>query len=154
MIQGQQCNMVMTSVSGHLLGLDFDERHRKWYSCEPIQLFEATLVKTCVDKNMINIKVNYIFGFCKKHIFLWRDRDAPVECMLLWPYVCIFVLHNWKFPENFGTRSPWCQVADHLDWLWSWRGKHRVSNYRGLPSRQQEHSGLQGPVLRNYPAVG
>ena len=69
MIQGQQCNMVMTSVSGHLLGLDFDERHRKWYSCEPIQLFEATLVKTCVNKNMINIKVNYIFGFCKKHIF-------------------------------------------------------------------------------------
>ena len=24
MLQGQQCNMVMTSVSGHLLGADFD----------------------------------------------------------------------------------------------------------------------------------
>ena len=120
MVQGQQCNMVMTSVSGHLLGLDFDERHRKWYSCEPIQLFEATLVKTCVDKNMINIKVKYIIVFFKKNHFApWRDRDGSVSSVCFYMavclYFCIFVFHNLKSPENFGTRSPWCQVADHLD---------------------------------------
>ena len=93
MVQGQQCNMVMTSVSGHLLGLDFDERHRKWYSCEPIQLFEATLVKTCVDKNMINIKVKYIIVFFKKTILLHGEIEM-VLCRVyafIWPYVCIFV---------------------------------------------------------------
>jgi len=80
MIQGQQCNMVMTSVSGHLLGLDFDERHRKWYSCEPIQLFEATLVKTCVDKNMINIKKTLEReARGAKWLIIWTDCDREGE---------------------------------------------------------------------------
>jgi DNA topoisomerase-3 len=30
--------MLMTSVSGHLLNLDFDDKYRKWWSCSPIEL--------------------------------------------------------------------------------------------------------------------
>lgn len=33
----------MTSVAGHLISNDFDERHRKWNSCDPSALFEAPI---------------------------------------------------------------------------------------------------------------
>ena len=36
----------MTSVIGHLYGLDFPEEYRKWKSCRPDQLFDAPVVET------------------------------------------------------------------------------------------------------------
>lgn len=36
----------MTSVIGHLYGLDFRQEFRKWHSCPPGQLFEAPVVET------------------------------------------------------------------------------------------------------------
>ena len=36
----------MTSVIGHLNGLDFDQQYRKWQSCRPGQLFDAPVVET------------------------------------------------------------------------------------------------------------
>jgi hypothetical protein len=36
----------MTSVIGHLNGLDFIAEHRKWGSCSPESLFEARVVET------------------------------------------------------------------------------------------------------------
>lgn len=36
----------MTSVIGHLYGLDFRQEFRKWHSCPPGQLFEAPIVET------------------------------------------------------------------------------------------------------------
>ena len=32
MVQGQQAEMVMTSLSGHLLNMEFAPQYRKWYS--------------------------------------------------------------------------------------------------------------------------
>ena len=47
----------MTSVIGHLNGLDFDQQYRKWQSCHPRQLFDAPVYETvdrvCVDKQSI-----------------------------------------------------------------------------------------------------
>lgn len=42
----------MTSVIGHLYGLDFRQEFRKWHSCPPGQLFEVPVVETLdpVDK--------------------------------------------------------------------------------------------------------
>ena len=37
--------MLMTSVSGHLMEMDFTEEHRKWNSCEPLSLFDAPVRK-------------------------------------------------------------------------------------------------------------
>ena len=34
-IDRQVCDMKMTSVSGHLLNCDFEDKYRKWYSCQP-----------------------------------------------------------------------------------------------------------------------
>lgn len=40
------CDVVMTCVSGHLTGQEFDSRYRAWKSCSPSQLFEAEIVET------------------------------------------------------------------------------------------------------------
>ena len=55
-VQGAMADMVMTSVSGHLLGMDFGEQYRKWYSCHPVQLFDLPIQKQCREDNMIKIK--------------------------------------------------------------------------------------------------
>ena len=55
-VNGVMSNMSMTSVSGHLLGMDFSEQFRKWYSCNPVQLFELPVEKSCREDSMIKIK--------------------------------------------------------------------------------------------------
>jgi hypothetical protein len=37
--------MVFTSVAGHLMELDFDQIHKKWHGCAPIDLYTATVHK-------------------------------------------------------------------------------------------------------------
>jgi len=55
--------MVMTSVSGHLLGYEFQGQYRSWNYCSPLELFDIPVVKEC-PKDFINIKVSNIF-------FIW-----------------------------------------------------------------------------------
>ena len=55
-VEGHDCDMTMTSVSGHLLGLDFEERYRKWRTVDPVRLFDLPVHKHC-PKNMEPIKV-------------------------------------------------------------------------------------------------
>ena len=43
MLDGQQCDMTVTSVTGHLMEMDFEEQYRKWGSCDPIELFDAPI---------------------------------------------------------------------------------------------------------------
>ena len=38
--------MVMTSVAGHLLELDFVPPYNKWYGCEARQLYDAAVIKS------------------------------------------------------------------------------------------------------------
>lgn len=47
--RGTQANMIMTSVSGHLMTFDFLNVYRSWHSCDPITLFEAPVSKQCPD---------------------------------------------------------------------------------------------------------
>ena len=54
--------MIVTSVSGHLLELDFAENARKWHSVPPIALFEATIVSK-VPQVYYNIEKNNQFQF-------------------------------------------------------------------------------------------
>lgn len=39
------CRVVMTCVTGHIMGQDFEGRYRSWNGCNPIDLFEATIGK-------------------------------------------------------------------------------------------------------------
>ena len=50
-----QSQMIFYSVAGHLLDKDFDNRYRKWHSCEPLELFDAPIV-TFVSENFKDIK--------------------------------------------------------------------------------------------------
>jgi len=44
------CEVVFTSVTGHLTELDFDVQWRKWNGCPPASLFEsARIVETVPD---------------------------------------------------------------------------------------------------------
>lgn len=38
------CSVTMTSVLGHLTGLEFQQQYRKWHSCSPGQLFDAPVI--------------------------------------------------------------------------------------------------------------
>ncbi|KAJ0792921.1 putative DNA topoisomerase [Helianthus annuus] len=44
-IQGQSCQMMFTSVTGHLMEMEFEGSYRKWHSCDPVDLFEAPIRK-------------------------------------------------------------------------------------------------------------
>lgn len=44
-INAQQCQMSFTSVTGHLMELEFEDRYRKWHSCDPVDLYNAPVRK-------------------------------------------------------------------------------------------------------------
>ena len=44
-INGTPCDMVFTSVAGHLLELDFEPQYKKWRGCSPVELFTAPVHK-------------------------------------------------------------------------------------------------------------
>lgn len=48
--RGAQTDMVMTSVSGHLLSQDFTDIYRNWQSVDPLTLFDAPVLKMCSEK--------------------------------------------------------------------------------------------------------
>lgn len=48
-IQGTPCDMVFTSVAGHLMELDFTQQHKRWHSCNPVDLYNAPVVKSVPD---------------------------------------------------------------------------------------------------------
>ncbi|KAK6171091.1 hypothetical protein SNE40_019350 [Patella caerulea] len=75
----QNCQMSMTSVSGHLLGLDFVGQYKKWYSCNPVQLFDIPVTKHCPD-NFIDIKrtLEREVKGCK-YLIVWTDCDREGE---------------------------------------------------------------------------
>jgi DNA topoisomerase-3 len=41
--------MVFTSVAGHLMELDFTAQHKRWRSCNPVELYQAPVVKAVPD---------------------------------------------------------------------------------------------------------
>ncbi|XP_064405762.1 DNA topoisomerase 3-alpha-like isoform X2 [Halichondria panicea] len=71
--------MVMTSVSGHLLSLDFNLAYKNWNNCTPGTLFTADVQRFCPD-NFIPIKKTLereVRG-CQ-HLVLWTDGDREGE---------------------------------------------------------------------------
>lgn len=69
----------MTSVLGHLTGLDFDPKYKNWRSCPPSHLFEAE-TQTTIDKDKQpvadNIQRQARFA---RILFIWTDCDREGE---------------------------------------------------------------------------
>ncbi|XP_033827108.1 DNA topoisomerase 3-alpha [Periophthalmus magnuspinnatus] len=76
---GQNVTVTMTSVSGHLLGLEFKSPFQKWHSCNPVLLFDAEVEKYCPD-NMIQIKrtLEKEVKQCQA-LIIWTDCDREGE---------------------------------------------------------------------------
>ncbi|XP_047428645.1 DNA topoisomerase 3-alpha [Mugil cephalus] len=76
---GQNVTVTMTSVSGHLLGLEFKAPFQKWHSCNPVLLFDAEVEKYCPD-NMTQIKrtLEKEARQCQA-LVIWTDCDREGE---------------------------------------------------------------------------
>ncbi|KAJ5808108.1 hypothetical protein N7474_009377 [Penicillium riverlandense] len=73
------CSVTMTSVVGHLTGLDFERQYKGWTSCPPGSLFEAP-VKEAVDKDKLPIAENIRDqARYSKALFIWTDCDREGE---------------------------------------------------------------------------
>ncbi|KAJ6340353.1 hypothetical protein OIU77_008166 [Salix suchowensis] len=78
-INGQQCHMLVTSVTGHLMEVDFEDRFRKWHSCDPADLYTAP-VRKHVPEDKLDIKRTLEEEARKCHwLVLWLDCDREGE---------------------------------------------------------------------------
>ncbi|XP_058092918.1 DNA topoisomerase 3-alpha isoform X2 [Magnolia sinica] len=78
-IRSQPCRMLVTSVTGHLMELDFDDRYRKWHSCDPADLYSAPVRKN-VPQDKLDIKrtLEDEARQCQ-WLVLWLDCDREGE---------------------------------------------------------------------------
>lgn len=76
---GQNVTVCMTSVSGHLLALEFKAPFQKWHSCNPVLLFDAEVEKYCPD-NFVAIKrtLEREVKQCQA-LVVWTDCDREGE---------------------------------------------------------------------------
>ncbi|KAK2586300.1 hypothetical protein KPH14_001550 [Odynerus spinipes] len=74
------CQMIMTSVSGHLLNHEFVGAYRKWHGCHPLSLFDAPVAKNCLDDNYLKIKktIEREVKSCRA-LIIWTDCDREGE---------------------------------------------------------------------------
>ncbi|KAJ1401236.1 Zinc finger, CCHC-type [Sesbania bispinosa] len=78
-IRGQPCRMLFTSVIGHLMELEFEERYRKWHSCDPADLYHAPVHKFVPeDKKDIKRTLEEEARKCQ-WLVLWLDCDREGE---------------------------------------------------------------------------
>ncbi|XP_010674423.2 DNA topoisomerase 3-alpha isoform X1 [Beta vulgaris subsp. vulgaris] len=78
-IRGQPIHMLFTSVTGHLMELEFDDRYRKWHSCDPVELYQAP-VRKGVPQDKVDIKrtLQQEIRSCQ-WLILWLDCDREGE---------------------------------------------------------------------------
>ncbi|XP_017884787.1 DNA topoisomerase 3-alpha [Ceratina calcarata] len=76
----KNCDMIMTSVSGHLLNYAFVGSYCKWQSCHPLALFDAPVIKQCPDENGVKIKrtLEREVKQCQA-LIIWTDCDREGE---------------------------------------------------------------------------
>ncbi|KAF6167122.1 hypothetical protein GIB67_029760 [Kingdonia uniflora] len=78
-VRNQQCQMLVTSVTGHLMEIDFEDRYRKWHSCDPVDLYHAQ-IKKFVPEDKLDIKrtLEEEARWCQ-WLVLWLDCDREGE---------------------------------------------------------------------------
>lgn len=76
---GGDCEMVMTSVSGHLMDFDFHQSLRSWSSCQPQMLFDAPIQEN-VSSNFEPIKKTLEREAARcQALIIWTDGDREGE---------------------------------------------------------------------------
>ncbi|GIY15305.1 DNA topoisomerase 3-alpha [Caerostris extrusa] len=78
-IFNQNCQMIMTSVSGHLLNMEFTGAYKSWQLCNPVVLFEAPIVTQCMpDYQGIKLTLEAEVRNCQ-YLIIWTDGDREGE---------------------------------------------------------------------------
>ncbi|XP_047970026.1 DNA topoisomerase 3-alpha isoform X1 [Salvia hispanica] len=78
-VRSQLIQMSFTSVTGHLMELEFDDRYRKWHSCDPVDLYHAP-VKKYVPQDKLDIQKTLEEEARKcQWLILWLDCDREGE---------------------------------------------------------------------------
>ncbi|GFT86693.1 DNA topoisomerase 3-alpha [Trichonephila clavipes] len=78
-IFNQNCQMIMTSVSGHLLNIEFTGAYKSWQLCNPVVLFEAPIVTQCLpDYEGIKHTLESEVRSCQ-YLIIWTDGDREGE---------------------------------------------------------------------------
>lgn len=72
-------DVTVTSVSGHLMEVDFDASYRNWRSCEPEELFGASLVTRTPDRCKKIVQNIETEGRRASKLFIWTDCDREGE---------------------------------------------------------------------------
>ncbi|KAL0581930.1 DNA topoisomerase [Marasmius crinis-equi] len=69
----------VTAVAGHLTETEFTDAHRKWNSCDPVDLFDAPII-TYVKSDYKAMEIN-IFNEAKRAstLMIWTDCDREGE---------------------------------------------------------------------------
>ena len=79
-VMGQRCDMVFTSVTGHVMGLDFPPSHRGWNTCNPRELIDGARVVKQVDKGKEKVAENLRKEASRcAWLILWLDCDREGE---------------------------------------------------------------------------
>lgn len=79
LFQNHPAKMIITSVTGHMMELEFEAAYKGWNSCQPAELFDAPLNKT-VKKESENIEKTLIREAKQCSILmLWLDCDLEGE---------------------------------------------------------------------------
>ncbi|KAH9499590.1 DNA topoisomerase 3-alpha [Bulinus truncatus] len=126
----QNVTMTMTSVSGHLLGLEFIGHFKKWGTCKPVDLFNVPVEKYC-PQNYSDIKrtlENEIKG-CQC-LVIWTDCDREGEnigfeiiqvCQTVKPNIRVYRARFSEITQKSVTRAmnnltdPDARINDAVD---------------------------------------
>ncbi len=82
---GPQCTgpvtMLVTSVRGHLMEIQFDQKYNKWGSCNPFDLFDApTVVRVSESLEGVAAHLSHLAKECNV-VVLWLDGDREGEAI-------------------------------------------------------------------------
>eukprot|EP00941_MAST-03F_sp_MAST-3F-sp1_P006461 g6461.t1 len=72
-----KCDMIVTSVKGHVFSLDFPDEYQDWDSVNPLDLFDAPVVKKIESKGVF-FGLQELARGCD-HLVLWLDCDREGE---------------------------------------------------------------------------
>lgn len=128
--------MVVTSVTGHIMELDFDASVRSWHSCDPVDLFTAPVCKRIRgDETQKKIEKTLLKEARQSQVRGWMDECIALAWGLSWYLVAVAVA-----------------VAGAVAGLRSRGGKHRVRSQKHLRKVQQEAARVSRSVFGTHPS--
>ena len=136
-IGGQACDMVFTSVAGHLMELEFEDGYRRWRGVDPVDLYSALVFKKVPQVPAVlvawaepsNLPQTLPCSYFPRHVYCIQASSRPESRCWRKQFTCASMQHP-RFAVCFGTglrRTRWtlsvtCSSsrARRLGWSCGW----------------------------------